>query len=229
MGFSLDRVVPWGRNFSEYAAMFSLTGPDLKKAILGCGDGPASFNKEASALGGRVVSVDPLYQFGPLEIKTRIAATFDQIMHQTRKNRHEFVWKSIASPKDLGRLRMAAMEDFLTDFSAGKPRGRYVCGQLPVLPFPDKAFDLSLCSHFFFLYSGRLSLDFHIRSIMELCRVAKQTRVFPLLELGAKPSRHLSGVVSALKNQGYAVKEVRVDYEFVKGGNRMLACSAPGR
>jgi len=40
-------IKPWGRSFEEYVRMFSLTPPDLKRKILGCGDGPASFNAEA--------------------------------------------------------------------------------------------------------------------------------------------------------------------------------------
>jgi hypothetical protein len=34
--------------------MFALTGDDLAGAVLGCGDGPASFDAEATALGHRV-------------------------------------------------------------------------------------------------------------------------------------------------------------------------------
>ena len=44
MTFTLDRIVPWGRTFDEYRAMFALSTTDLEGRILGCGDGPASFN-----------------------------------------------------------------------------------------------------------------------------------------------------------------------------------------
>ena len=44
MAFTLDKVVPWGRSYDEYVSMFGLTGDDLSLSILGCGDGPASFN-----------------------------------------------------------------------------------------------------------------------------------------------------------------------------------------
>jgi hypothetical protein len=46
----LDEVIPWGRSFDEYRRMFALTGDDLAEAVPGCGDGPASFNAEATAL-----------------------------------------------------------------------------------------------------------------------------------------------------------------------------------
>ncbi|MEJ2690734.1 MAG: SAM-dependent methyltransferase, partial [Deltaproteobacteria bacterium] len=53
MSFTLEKVVPWGRSFAEYAAMFALSKADLQGRILGCGDGPASFNASLSRQGGR--------------------------------------------------------------------------------------------------------------------------------------------------------------------------------
>ena len=47
MSFSLKQIVPWGRSFAEYVAMFALSGDDLGKRILGCGDGPAAFDRLA--------------------------------------------------------------------------------------------------------------------------------------------------------------------------------------
>jgi hypothetical protein len=58
MAFSLDRVALWGRSFGEYQKMFALTEAQLSACILGCGDGPASFNAEATMLGADVTSVD---------------------------------------------------------------------------------------------------------------------------------------------------------------------------
>jgi hypothetical protein len=36
--FTLQQVVPWGRSFDEYRAMFALTDVDLEGRIFGCGD-----------------------------------------------------------------------------------------------------------------------------------------------------------------------------------------------
>src|SRR5690242_374504 len=75
--FTLDQVVPWGRSFREYERMFALTGDDLRRRILGCGDGPAAFNAEATRRGARVVSGDPLYRFSGEQVRGQIAATRD--------------------------------------------------------------------------------------------------------------------------------------------------------
>jgi hypothetical protein len=117
---------------------------------------------------------------------------------------------------------MAAMRNFLEDYPRGLKEERYVDAELPDLPFVDRRFDLALCSHFLFLYSERCDLTFHRDSISELCRVAREVRIFPLLELGSVRSRHLDAVVSYLKERGFRVEIVRVDYEFQKGGNEML-------
>jgi hypothetical protein len=59
----LREIVPWGRSFEEYRRMFALTESDLAGRTIGCGDGPASFNAEATAAGHAVVSCDPIYSW----------------------------------------------------------------------------------------------------------------------------------------------------------------------
>lgn len=226
MSFSLKQIVPWGRSFAEYVAMFALTEEDLGKRILGCGDGPAAFNARLSSRGGRAVSVDPIYRFSAEGIRQRIGETYTDVMAQTRKNAHEFIWTNIPSVDELGRIRMAAMEEFLCDFPLGKAQGRYVDGELPRLPFADREFDIAVCSHLLFLYSEQLSEDFHVAAIRELCRVASEVRIFPLLELGSKTSRHLDAVSRNLAEKKYDVALVPVAYEFQRGGNRMMVARA---
>ena len=225
MTFTLDKVVPWGRSFDEYVAMFSLSKSDLAGCILGCGDGPASFNSILTKRGGKIISVDPLYRFSADEIKNRINETYHEIIEQTRKNKKEFAWNNIRSVEEMGRIRMKAMEEFLSDYEAGREEGRYVEADLPSLPFGDKEFTLAICSHFLFLYSEQLSEEFHIQSIKELCRVSNEVRIFPLLELGAIKSRHLEPVIAKIQEHGYNLEVTRVPYEFQKGGNEVLNVS----
>lgn len=225
MPYTLDEVVPWGRSLDEYRRMFALTAPELAGSrILGCGDGPASFNAELTAAGGSVVSVDPIYAFDAAAIGHRVDEVFDTVMGQTLANLDEFVWGPVvADPDDLARLRRGAMDRFLADYPAGRAEGRYVEGELPTLPFADGAFDLAVCSHFLFLYSQQLGLRFHVESLLELCRVAAEVRVFPLLQLGAVPSPHLDGVLAAFDGRADVDARVEtVDYEFQRGGNQML-------
>ena len=115
------------------------------------------------------------------------------------------------------------MRQFLEDFPTGVLEGRYRLAELPNLPFHDCEFDLALCSHFLFTYSNLLSLEFHLDSIRELCRVATEVRIFPLIgQFGAEYSPHVSVVMSRLPAEGYECKIKQVPYEFQKGGNEML-------
>jgi hypothetical protein len=221
--FTLSSVVPWGRSYDEYVRMFALTDAELKGRVLGCGDGPASFNAEATRRGVRVVSCDPIYRFDAAQIRRRIDETAAEVLEQARQNAHEFVWNDVIPDIDtLKRVRMAAMTAFLDDYEPGLRGGRYVNAGLPSLPFADGAFDLALCSHFLFLYSQRHDATFHVAAMRELCRVAREVRVFPLLALGGQPSPHLGAAREALTAEGWHSSIERVPYEFQRGGFEML-------
>jgi len=224
--FTLEEVVPWGRSFDEYRRMFALSDADLGLRILGCGDGPASFNAEATRRGANIVSCDPIYRWDAEQIRERIAVTYEQILEQTRQNIDDFVWDSIGSVDELGRIRMAAMQGFLEDYASGKAHGRYVDGELPALPFTASSFDLALCSHLLFLYSTQLGESFHRAAIMELCRIAQEVRIFPLLALGGQRSPFVAGNIAALREAGLAVSIETVPYEFRRGGNEMMRIRA---
>ena len=225
--FTLDQVVPWGRSFDEYRAMFALTDAELGLRIIGCGDGLASFNAEATRRGRAVVSCDPIYQYDVEQIRSRIESTYTQILEQTRQNLDEFVWTSIRSVDELGAVRMAAMNDFLADYAAGKAQARYIDAELPNLPFPDLSFDLALCSHFLFLYTTQLGEAFHQSAIREMCRVASEVRIFPLVALGSTSSPLVDPIVAWCGRQGFRVSIETVPYEFKRGANEMMRIRRP--
>lgn len=227
MTLRCQEAVPWGRSFEEYRRMFRLTDEDLQKRIIGCADGPASFNAEMRKAGHHVVSCDPLYDCTVDDILNRIVATYHSVMAQTRANYDRFLWNDVGSPDALGRLRMQAMQEFLGDYRAGKYEGRYVTGKLPSLPFETGSFDLAICSHFLFLYSSGYSLTFHKKAVEELCRVAKELRIFPLLTMEGEPSPFAAPVVEHLQVRGFQVSVETVPYQFQRGGDKMLKVTRP--
>ncbi|MBE9170799.1 SAM-dependent methyltransferase [Pleurocapsales cyanobacterium LEGE 06147] len=218
----LSEVVPWGRTLEEYKLMFNLSEADLKAQILGCGDGPASFNAEMTELGYSVKSIDPIYQFSAEQIEQRVRETYEPVISQVKQNANRYIWKNFHDADELGQARLAAMERFLLDYEAGKIAGRYLSQSLPSLELADGQFELCVCSHLLFLYSEQLSLDFHIASIYELLRISQEVRIFPLLKLDGKPSPYLELVIQELSNKGFNVQIQSVAYEFQKGGNQML-------
>ena len=202
--------------------MFSLTTEDLSHGVFDCGGGPASFVAELAASGLRAVSVDPIYTISGSEIQARFEAVVEPMMAQVRATPEDWTWSYHRDPEELCANRRAALERFLADYEEGLRQRRYVRGELPTLPFASGSFGLALCSHLLFLYSDLLSEDFHVRSVLELCRVAGEVRFFPLLTLRRKASPHLTSVRSALASEGWASEVARVNYELQRGGNQML-------
>lgn len=226
MPVELDSIVPWGRSFDEYVRMFSLTEADFAGHVLDCAAGPSSFHADLQARGGRVVSVDRIYAASPGDIRGRVEAVRDDMMTQVRRQPGQFNWGFIRSPEHLERLRMGAMDTFLEDFASDAGHDRYHAQSLPTLDFADGAFDLALCSHYLFLYSDRLDEAFHVESVQELLRVAREVRIFPVTDLAGRESRHLAAV-----REQFRTRRVAVAYEFLGGANEMLVVTgaAPPR
>ncbi|MBV9389044.1 MAG: hypothetical protein JOZ78_21720 [Chroococcidiopsidaceae cyanobacterium CP_BM_ER_R8_30] len=218
----LNGVVPWGRTLEEYKLMFALSDADLSKKIVGCGDGPASFNAEMTELGYSVVSIDPVYQFSAEQIKQRVQETYEPVISQVKQNVNRYYWKNFSNADELGLARLAAMDKFLLDYETGAAAGRYLPQSLPSLELFDDQFELCVCSHLLFLYSEQLSLDFHLASIHELLRISPEVRIFPLLKLDCELSPYVEPVVQEFSSRGCNVEVRSVAYEFQKGGNQML-------
>ncbi len=221
-GFSIDQVVPWGRGFDEYVRFFSLNEEDLSRRIIDCGGGPSDFAAQMHRRGNRSLSADPLYAFSAAEIRRRIDETYPMIMEQAERNRDGFLWTEFSGVAELGRRRLASMENFLADFDPGRAEGRYVPERLPSLSFSANCFDLALCSHFLFLYTEQVDLETHWEAISEMLRVAPEARIFPLISLRGDRSAHLDEILSRCAASGWTALLERVPYEFQRGGNEML-------
>ena len=217
----LSSVVPWGRNLAEYQRMFDLTPRDLEGRILGVGDGPASFNAELSARGGHVVSIDPIYKFSGKEIARRIDKITPVMRAELNKHSDNYLWRDFSDVDDLVACRTSSMSLFLEDYEFGIREGRYLEGVLPRLP--DSGFyDLALCSHLLFLYEENLNFEFHINSLLEMCRVSDEARIYPLVNQRGQKSRFLGESLKRLNEAGYQYDIVQVGYRFQRGANEML-------
>lgn len=202
--------------------MFDLAGADLSGGVLDCGGGPASFTGELHKAGIRSVAIDPIYAFTGREIHARFDAIADSMISQVRATPEDWVWTFHGSPDGLLANRRAALEGFLEDYDRGLREGRYLVGELPSLPLASGSFGLAVCSHLLFLYSDILNEEFHIRATRELCRVACEVRVFPLLTLRREPSPHVKALQNALGQDGWRSEIATVNFEFQRGGNQML-------
>lgn len=78
-----------------------------------------------------------------------------------------------------------------------------------------------MTSHFLFLYT-QLGEAFHGAAMHEMCRVANEVRIFPLLALGAKRSPFVDRMADEFGTEGFSVSIETVPYEFQRGGNQMM-------
>lgn len=221
MAFQLNEVVPWGRNLEEYKLMFQLDDSDKPKKIAGFGDGPASFNYEATQAGYSITSFDLIYQFSKKDLQKRIEEVRLIVMQQMKENQDNYVWSNIKSLEELESVRMSAMQLFLQDYEKGKEENRYIYHELPDrLPYEDNTFDIGLSSHFLLMYTS-LGYDFHIQAMTEMLRVCKEIRIFPLVDLDAKQSEMIATVIDYFRER-YDVEIKKTQYEFQKSANRLL-------
>ena len=89
------------------------------------------------------------------------------------------------------------------------------------LPFADFTFDLALCSSYLFT-SMIEGADRHLTIIRELARVAKEVRIFPLIDSQGVLSPLLGPVLLGLQQENYGVevRDVTSSNDFKK--NAML-------
>lgn len=66
-----------------------------------------------------------------------------------------------------------------------------------------------------------LGYGFHIRAMTEMLRVCREIRLFPIVDLDANQTDLVFDVIKYFeKNHSVEIRETQ--YEFQKGGNKML-------
>lgn len=215
-------LVLWGHTLADYQEMFDLSDADLQKKIIDCGGGPASVNAELTAKGGHIVSSDELYALKKADLENHVADSFQAMLAKVRVQQDHFVWDGIESLDALSRLRQHGINHFFKDFEQGKADKRYCAASITALPFDDGYFDIALCSHYLFGHRAERTAEYYCQAIMEMARVAKEVRIFPLLDGCGELSPLVNPTMLALQQQHMGVEVRQVPYQFQKQGNAML-------
>ena len=211
----------WGHNLADYQEMFSLTQQDLGQTILDVACGPDCFNAEMQQNNQPVVSCDPLFTHDEQHLRKLIKTQFDQALVNIKAQQDKYLWQS-TSLEQLAAQRWQNIEVFFNDFSQGKQQNRYIAGQLPKLNFSDGQFDFALCSHFLFGYRAGADEQEHLAAIIELCRVAHEVRIFPLLDNQGEISPLIGTILLTLQQQHLGLEIKEVPYHWQTKGNAML-------
>ena len=221
-GLVLDNVVLIGRTLDEYRRYFGLDLAALRgRAILDVASGVSSFCAEARRAGLHVTAFDAIYELPADEIQRRCEGDLDHIIEAVRGLK-TYRWDFYQSPERLRAFRERAYQAFLADYR-NRTAGRYVAGRLPMLPFRDGEFDLTLVSYLLLVYEGQFDYDFHKRSLQEIMRVTRdEARVYPLVNFEAKRSTHLDRLQADRELAHLGFEEVRTDFEFLLNSNYYL-------
>lgn len=221
-GLELKRIVFIGRTFEEYMKMFNLTVTELTgKSILDCPGGASSFSSQARKWGTDPMAVDMAYKYELDELEVKGIQDIEHTMKQMEPVQGIYVWDQFGSIQGLKEERTRAITDCIADMRMFP--NRYVASVLPELPFADEQFDLTLSAHFLFTYAGRLDVDFHVATVMELLRVTKrEVRIFPTVDLSGERYKHMDALNLILEERGCIVSEEPTSYEFQRNAHTML-------
>jgi hypothetical protein len=217
-----EDILVTSRSFAEYVAFFGLDSEDLPTRVLDCSAGASSFVAEAHARGIDAVAADPAYAHSDeaLTNRTSSGTTGGSQLIDANSDRFTYDWYETAQRRaEMRRTALATFQEHRRAYPA-----RYVAAALPGLPLEGKSFDLALCSHLLFTWATHLDELWHLAALVELCRVAEEVRVFPLVLQGTgQPVEFLPSLRARLHNRFEITTEiVPVPYEFQVGAHHML-------
>ena len=227
MAFSLDHVIFFGRTWDECIGMYALQESDLAgRRVLDCPGGPDAMVAEGLQRGLDIQAIDPQYGDEPDVLEARGRHEITDSLAKWQQDPDKAFDQDKADEYE--RLKLEALDSFILAYRSN--RERFTVGALPDLPFDDNAFDLILSGHFLFLYASlehgglmandSLDLDFHIRAVRELVRVAPEVRLFPTYATTgpARRQEFVETVMEAMRADGHEVDLVPskwVQAEFV--------------
>jgi len=220
---NLKNIVLIGRTFDEYCRMFALDNDLLKsETILDVASGVSSFCAEANGKGYNVTASDKIYTSAPSEIEQKCASDLDAVIKQLPGVTDLYVWDYFKDIQSLKAQREKAYRSFIQYFKK-HGKGRYVPVDYPAADFTHDQFNISLVSHFLFLYEDRLDYDFHRRTVLELLRItSKEIRIFPIVNLKGKRSSLVKPLMDDKDFEPFQISIKKVGYEFMKGANEMM-------
>lgn len=209
----------WVYSMADYCQMFDLQESDLSLSLLDFPAGISSFNAQMHQQGYQVCSGDPLYRHSLDKVKSVSQKILE--VNRAYLNSHQDILSADLSVDAIFSEWEKRLSLFIEDFELGKKENRYQFMELPKLPFELHEFDIALCSDHLF-HSQEAQVENQEALIQELSRVAKEVRVFPLLNANGEVAQTLGEVMLNLQQKDFGVEIREVSYHQMKGGNAML-------
>lgn len=210
-----------GYGIEDYISMFDLSDFELDMKILNCYASVSAFAADMTKRKLRVVACDPLYQTPIPEIKALAEKAQIKLLEEIEYHSDRYALPPNEAKQQVSDHQQGVIR-FLEDLPLGLKEGRYTFDGLPSLSFKTEQFDLALVCHYLFTNSDKLSVDFHVKAIQELSRVANEVRIFPLVTHTGSLSLHVGEVASMLQTLGLGVEIRGVQFKFQKQDNAMM-------
>lgn len=210
----------WVYDFSDYQQMFDLTPVDLSKSLFNFPAGISSFNAQATQQGLRVASGDPAYALSEAEMRVYAERVFQKNVARLKASPDCLKEATEATIQRVIEVWKKTEVSFLGDYVQGQSENRYQVSKLPRLSYQTHQFDLALCADFIFYHSS--STQEIAASVKELCRIAAEVRIFPLLDEQGKTSDELGPLMLFLQQNNFGVEVREVPYKTLRGSNAML-------
>ena len=218
----MRKLVLWGHHLDEYQEMFDCSLDNQSLRILEYGCGASAVNKEGHDHGMSVVSCDPLFVLDKSTLSTQVSLIFEDMLDQMKMHQSLFDFSAYGGFDAFIAHRRDGVRTFFEDYELGLQEERYCLMNDLNLSFPDFSFDLALSSHYLFADLDNQDGDFHLNAILELARVAKEVRIFPLIDRYGVLSPLLGPVLLGLQKNNYGVEVKEVKYHLQPKGNAML-------
>ncbi|MDP3562839.1 MAG: hypothetical protein Q8R83_11755 [Legionellaceae bacterium] len=218
----MRRLVLWGHHLDEYRDMFNLSESDLTKRFLEYGCGATAVNFEFRNFASKCISCDPWFALDKKILTQEINQNFEQRLEEFKNKNQIFDLSRYRTLDNLIAYRREGIAAFLSDYDQGRVDQRYLAAFDAPLPFEYEAFDFALSAHELFAGLAHQTVEYHVQIIQELARVAKDVRIFPLVDAQGIPSPLLGPVLLGLQQAHYGVEVRDVSYHLQPKGNAML-------
>ncbi len=218
----MRKLVLWGHRPDDYEEMFNLTSEQLGSSVLEYGCGPSAVNAILSNEGCDIISCDPLFTLDKDTLYSKTVLIFADMVEQLMSEKERYTFDREGGFENLISQRRKGLDIFFADYVKGKKQGRYQGVVEYQLPFDDFRFNYALVSHYLFAGLDEQHLDFHLEIIKELARVAKEVRIFPLIDRYGQTSPLLGPVLLGLQQENYGAEVKEVPYHLQNSGNAML-------
>ena len=218
----MRELVLWGHQVDEYQEMFDLTEDEMHGSILEYGCGPSAINASLHETCSHIISCDPLFALDKATLSTKVSLVYEDMAAKVKTEKDKFDFTRYGSFEQLLEKRKQGIAAFFADFECGRAEKRYLPVNDYQLPFADFSFDFALSSHYLFADLDEQDVEFHLQVIRELARVAKEVRIFPLIDRHNRPSSFLGPVLLGLQQENYGTEVREVRYHLQAQDNAML-------